>query len=312
MPAEAPQISVVIPTLGRAATRRRVLDRLATQDAEPGSFEAIVVADARDPDPESVEASIGPRPYPARALRAERPGASAARNRGVEEARGGLVLFLGDDILPAPGLVSEHLLWHRREPAETVGVLGHVAWARELRVTAFMRWLEHGMQFDYPAIDGIEAGWGRFYTANASVKRSLVERVGGFDAERLPYLYEDLDLAYRMSEHGFRLLYNRRAVGEHLHPTDLDSWRRRMGVAATAEHAFVRKHPEVPAYFHRMLSRAAAQPPARGRLAPLIRYLPRSVPWLGPRAWASADLHYRQALAPDFLAAWERAEREDD
>ena len=76
-------------------------------------------------------------------------------------------------------------------------MLGHVRWAREVRVTPFMHWLEHGVQFDYPAIDGIEAGWGRFYGANVSAKRELVERVGGFDEVRLPYGYEDLDFGYR-------------------------------------------------------------------------------------------------------------------
>ena len=42
---QAPQISVVIPTLGRVATLRRVLDRLDRQSVGPGDFEVIVSAD---------------------------------------------------------------------------------------------------------------------------------------------------------------------------------------------------------------------------------------------------------------------------
>ena len=32
-----------------------------------------------------------------------------------------------------------------------------------------------------------------------------------------------------------------------------------------------------------------------------------AVPWLGPRVWSSADLVFKQAIAPHFLAAWEQA-----
>ena len=65
-------------------------------------------------------------------------------------------------------------------------MLGHVRWARELEVTPFMLWLDQGMQLDYPNLDGTHAGWRRFYGANISVKKRMIERVGGFDAERLP------------------------------------------------------------------------------------------------------------------------------
>ncbi len=90
-----------------------------------------------------------------------------------------------------------------------------------------MRWLEHGIQFDYPSIQDAEATWAYFYTSNVSVKRKLVARVDGFD-EELPIYYEDLDLARRMQRLGFRLLYNRKAVVQHLHPMDLDGWKTRV------------------------------------------------------------------------------------
>jgi GT2 family glycosyltransferase len=300
------QLSVVISTLGNYPGLKRVLDRLESQDAEPGSFEVLVVNDVADPEPAAVDRAVGTRPYPVRRLTGTRPGLSANRNTGWAAAEAPLVLFTDNDTLAERQLISEHLAWHRQHPAEEVGVLGHVRWAREIRVTPFMHWLDHGMQFDYPNIEGIEAGWGRFYGANVSVKRSFVERVGGFDAERLPYLYDDLDFGYRADKHGLRLLYNRQAVVEHLREMDLSYWRDRMSQVAHAEREFVRLHPDVDPYFQRMFSAAAALPPARGRGRHLIRFIPRSMPWLGPRVWRSADLYYRQALAPEFLAAWEK------
>jgi GT2 family glycosyltransferase len=307
------ELSIVIPTLGRPAVLARVLDRLDAQTTAPERFEVVIVADAKERDLDALDRLAIGRRYTVRRLQARRPGASCARNEGWRAARSDLVLFLDDDILPEPQLVAEHLAWHRRHPEPEVGVLGHVRWADELRVTPFMRWLEDGIQFDFPNIEGIEAGWGRFYTANSSVKRALVERVGGFEEDALPYLYEDLDMGLRMHAHGFRLLYCRDAVGEHLQPMDLEYWKRRVQRIAVAERAFVRLHPEIPAYFYELFSSAAGDPRAKGRGARLARFVPRSVPVLGPRVWASADACFKQALAEPFLEAWDADEaREAD
>ena len=307
MPAPPPELSVVIPTIGRRQLLARVLDRLAGQEGTTGDFEVVVVTDANETEADAVAGLIEGRPYPARSIAAPRPGASAARNAGIRDARAPLVLFLDDDILPRPALVARHLEWHRRHSDEGTAVLGRVRWSPELRVTPFMRWLDRGIQFDYGGIAGIEAGWGRFYTANVSVKRALLERAGGFDEERLPFGYEDLDLAYRLRDLGLRLLYNREADAEHLHSMDLDFWRRRVRRTAVSERRFTELHPDVPPYFHRLYSAAMTRRPARGRGLKLASVVPPWMPVLGPRVWASVDAFYTQALAPEFLAAWEAA-----
>ena len=299
----------MIPTLGRRASLLRVLACLDEQRS-PSSFEVVVVEDAAEAEDSSPPAEG--RGYDLRVLRASRPGASAARNAGVAAARSALILFLDDDVLPSPELVREHIAWHGDRPEPEIGVLGHVTWAAELKVTTFMHWLDHGIQFDYRSIAGGEAGWGRFYTANVSVKRSMIEAVGGFDEVRLPFGYEDLDLAYRMANRGFRLLYNPAAAAEHLHEMDLDFWKRRVRRIARAEHRFCRLHPEIPPHFEPMFRGAAGSPRASGRGAALIRILPRSFPVAGERAWRSADTAFKQALAPDFLDAWDEAEREPE
>ena len=40
-----------------------------------------------------------------------------------------------------------------------------------------------------------------------AVRRSLFERLGGFDTRYAPAYYEDVDLAFRLREHGYRVLY---------------------------------------------------------------------------------------------------------
>jgi hypothetical protein len=96
-------------------------------------------------------------------------------------------------------------------------------------------------------------------------------------------------------------------VGEHLHEMTLDDWRTTIQQNAVAERTFVAMHPDVPPHFHRLFRAAAERPRARG--------LGRHLTWLfreprgsiGRRVWQSADIWYRQQLAPHFLAAWDAA-----
>jgi GT2 family glycosyltransferase len=218
------------------------------------------------------------------------------------------VLFLDDDIVPRPQLVAEHLAWHERNPDPTIGVLGSVRWSDRVTVTPFMRWLEMGIMFDYGTITGTEVEWQRFYSCNVSVKRTMLERTGGFDAERFPYGYEDLELARRMhADHGFRLLYTEHAVGEHLKTETLEGWRRNLKRIAIAERRFTTLYPSEHPYFYERFRAAAQAPVARGRSARLARFVGPDFPWLGPIVWRSFDLVCMQRLAPEFLAEWDAA-----
>lgn len=304
------QISVVIPTYRRPDALARTVAALEAETLAPDEFEVIVVDDPVDDDSDAVANALAveQRRLRIRHLHRENRGVSAARNTGWRAAQSPLVMFLGDDILASRRLLEEHLDWHGTRDRPDVGVLGHVRWASEIKVTAFMQWLERGYQFDYGAIQGDEASWAHFYTANISLPRALLEDVGGFDEERFPFLYEDLDLGYRLNERGFTLLYNRRATAEHLHPTTVGEWRNRMAATATAERRWVSHHPDMPAYFHDRFADAMRRGPSSGRAARLLRWVPPNAPVIGRPIWKRGDAYYRQQLAPAFLEQWERDE----
>lgn len=294
-------LSVVIPVLGRHDALERTLRSLDRQQAaEP--FEVIVAPDTAEPDPEAVAAIAHGR----RVVAARRPGASAARNAGWRAARAPVVLFLGADILGAPDLVARHQAAHREHPDVQDAVLGHVRWADGLRVTAFMRWLDHGTQFDYPVIREHGAAWAHLYTANVSLKTALLDAVGGFDEERFPFLYEDTDLGLRLHARGLRLHYEPRAVGEHDHPQTLAGWERRMAAVARMERAFVDAHPEQRPWFWERLGGALGLRRSLGLGRPLTRIVEPHRGRLGRWAWRSTDRYYRQRLAPAFLGAWDQ------
>jgi glycosyltransferase involved in cell wall biosynthesis len=227
-------LSVVIPTRDRASILARSLKALRPQAPD----EVVVVDDgSKDDTPEVLAASSW-----VRSVRLGGNGRSAAKNAGVEAATGDVVLFMDDDVIATEGLVARHARHHAEHPEEQEALLGHVTWAPELNITRHMRWLERGGPlFAYDEIeDPQNVPFRMLYTANVSLKRSFLEP---FDTE-LP-IYEDTELAYRLSKRGLRLRYDPGALGHHLREETPERTERRMeevGRAAAALHA---KWPEL-------------------------------------------------------------------
>lgn len=306
---EAPQLSIVLSTLGNYPVLERVLDGYENQDAPPGSFELLVVSDIKEPDPAAVDAVVGERPYAVRRLTGHVGGLSANRNTGWRAAQAPLVMFTDNDTIPVPSLVDRHLAAHRRHPEEEVAVAGHVRWAKGIKVTPFMKWLDRGVQFGFHAVRSEEGHWAMLYGANSSIKRSFLERVGGYDEERLPYLYEDIDWGYRAHQLGLRVIYDRKAIVDHWRPMTIEAWKARAPMLAATEWQFCQMHPELDPWFYRMFSEADRYPAAGTKARMLARFVPQWVPWLGDLVWERAGLQWRKEIAPHFLRAWEQAAR---
>ena len=101
--------TVAICTANRCARLAETLAALL-----PGiDFHAaeVVVVDngSTDGTPRLLAEIVAAHPRGVRAVREERAGLSAARNRAVREARGDLLLFLDDDALPAPGWIEAYV-----------------------------------------------------------------------------------------------------------------------------------------------------------------------------------------------------------
>lgn len=90
----AGQISVIVPTFNRPAALRRALESVLRQTY--GAVELVVVDDA---SPDQIDDVVGTLAAPRlRVLRHPyRRGAAAARNTGLQAARGELIAFLDDD-----------------------------------------------------------------------------------------------------------------------------------------------------------------------------------------------------------------------
>lgn len=225
-------LSVIVPTCNRCRVLMECLRALSEQTLVPELYQVIVVDDGSTDDTAAAVSRVsGSVPYPLVYLKQpNNRGPAAARNRGVREAKGDIVLFIGDDILSDRDLLAQHLDWHRQQPDPRVAILGYVTWSPDIKVTPFMRWLENGgPQFGYGSIkEADNVSWRHFITANLSLKRGFLLNNGLFD-EDFPYAaYEDMELGFRLNQRQMRLLYNEKAVAYHCHPTSVDDALRRM------------------------------------------------------------------------------------
>jgi GT2 family glycosyltransferase len=115
-------------------------------------------------------------------------------------------------------------------------------------VTPFMHWLENGgpqFHFGQLAAGPVDAA-SYFYSSHASVKRSLFERVGGFDDRFPTAAIEDIELGVRLAQAGLELDYHPELLVLHDHPTTpAQSLRRSVAVGRSAA-LYSRLRPDRP------------------------------------------------------------------
>lgn len=224
-------ISVIIPTYNRAEILRKTLRAYGEQEGRDRILEVLVVDDGSADHTRSVADELCHSScVPIRYLYQPNSGLAAARNHAIREARGELILFGDDDIVPDHTVVAEHLAWHRKYPEPNVGVLGYVAWADEVHPTAFMQWSGlYGPQFHFGRFRaGAELDYSQSYFCNTSVKASFLKQYGLFDEKFRGYGWEDIEYSYRLYTKGWRLRYNPRATGFHLKYETFDQCLRRI------------------------------------------------------------------------------------
>lgn len=222
-----PFLSVVIPTFNRAGSLMRTLEGLRCQSLPPASFEVVAVSDGSTDGTDSLLTAAAERqPYRLRPVRQKNGGPSRARNRGVQEACGEVIVFLDDDVEPSPGLLATHAIHHRMDTQ--VVVIGPMLPDPACRRAEppWVAW-EHAMLGrQYAAWGAGEwkgAGPNHFYSGNASVRRDHLLAVGGFDEEFTRQ--EDVELAFRLArERRLRFVFDADARGVHRPSRTFAAW----------------------------------------------------------------------------------------
>ena len=234
-------ISVVVPTYNRREIVTRSLETLFSQGFPSSRFEIIVVVDGSSDGTATALRAMTPA-CSLRVIEQENRGPGGARNTGLREAKSDLVLFLDDDMLCDPGLLSAHFRAHERlGPVAAFGALFASSDSEaNLASECFKR--EIGAFHMHHLIDP-SAQWKvtECIFSNSSIPREILLKVDGFDEQFR--MREDLELGIRLRENGIRMEYVKDAIAyQHYDKTasDLLADARAFGAA---DALFARKHP---------------------------------------------------------------------
>jgi glycosyltransferase involved in cell wall biosynthesis len=293
---ELPSISVVVPTHNRGHALDTVLRPLM---ADPAADEIIVVVDGSTDDSLRLAQAAALTDPRVRPLYIENSGEMAAREAGARAARSEIVLFLDDDVLADPGLVTAHAARHAERAADViVGYLeielGPRRSADDFATRIYARDYEGRIeQYERDPAGILDALW----AGNFSMRRDVCLAVGmpnsGFTARYHP----DRDFGLRCREAGLRGMFDRALRAQHLHKRSLTAFVRDARSQGAARVLLARQHEDVTVSddeFECDLPAGAATLIRLGRRARAHAVLARCLGILvqtagGTRAWAAQD-----------------------
>ena len=234
-------VSVVIPTYNRRPILEKCLDALERQDLADAldQYEVVVVDDgSTDDTPTWLRGHVDRFPH-VRLVEQQHGGPAEGRNRGVDHAKGDVIVFIDSDLVVTESFLTCHAKalqrsWEQRGDrlCFTYGAVVNTA------------------NFEDPTSERHklrDLSWAYFATGNVAIDRGVLERSGLFDCSFRLYGWEDLELGERLRRMGVGLIKCPEAVGYHWHPAltldqipkliRVEGERARMGLV------FFRKHP---------------------------------------------------------------------
>jgi cellulose synthase/poly-beta-1,6-N-acetylglucosamine synthase-like glycosyltransferase len=227
------EVSVVVPARNAAQTIGECLEGLLAQTTPRERYEVIVVDDGSSDQTRDV---VGR--WQVKLLAQEHAGPAAARNRGVAEARGTIVLFTDADCVPAPEWIDE--MARPFQNPDVVGVKGAYRTRQGGILPRFVQ-CEYEERYEKMArlkqIDFID-------TYSAGYRREVFLSAGGFDTVYPDASVEDQEFSFRLAERGYKMVFNPRAVVYHQHPETLRAYFRRKFNIGYWKVRLLRNHPQ--------------------------------------------------------------------
>lgn len=239
------QLSVILCTYNRAHYLEKVFASLIHQTLPKSCFEIVLIDDgSADHTLEVVHRFQDALPI--KYFFQSNSGLAAAKNAGIVRAEGEILFFFDDDDSAAPTLLERHVKLHHSYAEENYAVLNYTTWAPSLKITSLMRFLtDVGCYlFGYPRIfDKDILDYTYFWGGRSSCKRSFLDKYGSFNP-RFRFGCEDIELGYRLSKHGLKVVYDAKAISYMERPLKLDDFLNRLLKQGRSQYHFSTMYKE--------------------------------------------------------------------
>lgn len=200
----SPKVSVIIPAYNVAAYIAATLDSALAQTFS--DLEIIVINDG-SPDSPELEKILAPYFDDIVYLKQPNKGAAAARNAGIEAARGEILAFLDGDDIWLPDYLQQQVKFLAVSGNDMAYCDAELFGEVKGRETYMERSPSHGRV----TTESLLLGSCNAITSGTVVLREKVEACGGFD-ETAPPRIEDFDLWFRLLKNGAKIGYQKQVL----------------------------------------------------------------------------------------------------
>jgi len=215
-------ISVVVPTYNRGAEILPTIESLLASDLPQGAAaELIVVDDGSKPERyHKLDTVAVPSHWTLQQVHKENGGPASARNLGLASAKGEIVLFVDDDIVVPPTLVSDHIRAHRLNPRAVIFGRYPFRPPQNTEESLVQNYL-NDEGFDCfkdahePYVSTTLVASGHISVERADFSKSLYD-----SNTRIP-VAEEMELSARLKRIGYKVLIAPQIVAVHNRPSDI-------------------------------------------------------------------------------------------
>ena len=195
------KVSIIIPVYNPGHVERECLRSVTCQNYFENNYEIIVIDDGSDADIGRFFAD-----FPVKILKQLHRGPAAARNTGIKHSRGDIIVFLDSDCIVDKDWIMSHVQAHQDHSARgiNVGCIGG-AIGPYLKDINFIEVCDYYSSWYLPPRSFNNRNEYEYLpTTNLSMRRDVVNRIGGFDDSL--WCGEDSALGMELREFGYSIV----------------------------------------------------------------------------------------------------------
>ncbi len=191
-----PNVSVIVPAYNSGKTLTVCLKTLSKQTYPSEKYEVIIVDDGSTDNTSIILNSLPESDLFKVINHSENCGLAAARNTGIKNAKGDILIFLDSDMEVEEDFIEKHVSFHRKK--SVIGVLGSIIPDIENPYDKYQRYLYESKRGAAKFDINKPIPFNAFIFNNTSIKKIAFEKVGLFDENIKMYGGEDTEFSYRV------------------------------------------------------------------------------------------------------------------
>ena len=238
------KISVIIPTWKRAYELNEVCKGLCLQTFKTSEFE-VIICDSNSNDGTKKIVESYKQKINIILIHSKVNAQSIKRNDGAKLAKGEILIFLDDDVIPSTSLLETYFKIHQSSKNKVLLGLSLFSKKKE-KQSNFIKYRNYRSKRVLSLSENVPSN--NFVSMNFSIKKSDFFKIGLFDEEFINYGGEDHDFPCRMEKLDFKSIMIPKAKSEHIEPNPI-LINRMKKIYISARYGFVPLKNKFPDFF---------------------------------------------------------------